>query len=94
MAERPKYSLRKIFQYGSLNHEKDVTCMWNSSDSLVIAGDYFELYRKLGGEKGDNAFAIVDLFNLLGHKGWELVSSHEEEQAQDYLFKRTYYVQP
>ncbi len=92
MTEHPKYSLRKVFQYGSLYHVQDETCTWNSGDALVAPG-YFELYQKLGGEKGAEVFAIVDLFNLLGHKGWELVSSHEEADAQDYVFKRTYYLQ-
>ena len=90
MAERPKYSKRNVFQYGSLCHVKDVTCVWNPGDNSVQAEDYYDLYRKLGGEKPQDSFALIDLFNLLGQKGWELASSSDDDGSQEYLFKRTY----
>ena len=90
MAERPKYSKRNVFQYGSICHVKDVTCVWNPGDNPVHGENCYDLYRKLGGEKPEESFTLIDLFNLLGQKGWELASSSDDEQSQEYVFKRTF----
>ncbi len=90
MTGRPKYSKRTVFQYGSICHVQDVACIWNPGDNSVQGENYHDLYQKLGGEKPAESFALVDLFNLLGQKGWELASSSDDEQSQEYVFKRTY----
>lgn len=90
MAERPRYSKRNVFQYGSICYVKDVTCVWNPGDNPVQGETYHDLYHKLGGEKPEQSFALIDLFNLLGQKGWELASSSVDDDSQEYVFKRTY----
>jgi len=85
------------WEYGVLLQSK-ILCVWNESDKKVdsideAAGDNANenliiVYRKLGGTKSAKSVSIADVLNLLGSKGWELVTIQETSNSASYIFKR------
>lgn len=49
---------------------------------------YKLLYAEMGGKKPPAEVSLIDLLNLAGEQGWELVAIDGGEGPHQYLFKR------
>jgi hypothetical protein len=82
---------QRQWQYASLLISTRLS-KWTSPDiALIEEGDrgYAKLYADLGGKKPADKVSTIDLFNLVGEQGWELVTVDGGEGPHQYIFKRT-----
>lgn len=78
------------WQYASLLISTRLS-KWTSPDGdLLEEGDrgYVKLYVDLGGKKPAEKVSSIDLLNLVGEHGWELVTIDGGEGPHQYIFKR------
>jgi hypothetical protein len=82
--------IRQRWQYASLMTSPRLS-KWTSPDAQrTEEGDqgYLHLYTDMGGTKPADKVSLIDLLNLLGNQGWELVAIDGGEGPHQYLFKR------
>lgn len=66
-------------------------CKWTTLQSDLLEdgpGGFAQLYRDLGGAKPPEKVSLIDLLNLVGREGWELVAIDGGEGPHQYIFKR------
>ena len=66
-------------------------CKWTAPQADLLeegARGYAKLYADLGGKKPVEKVSLVDLLNIVGAQGWELVAIDGGEGPHQYLFKR------
>jgi hypothetical protein len=82
---------QRHWQYASLLISTRLS-KWTSPDGdFLEEGDrgYVKLYVDLGGKKPPDKISTIDLLNLVGEQGWELVTIDGGEGPHQYIFKRT-----
>ena len=87
---RPAAGSRPRWEYASLLTSARL-CKWTSPQADLLeegARGYAKLYADLGGEKPVEKVSLVDLLNVVGSQGWELVAIDGGEGPHQYLFKR------
>jgi hypothetical protein len=81
---------RQRWEYAALMTSARLS-KWTSRQSQYSEeGDkgYLQLYRDLGGKKPIQTVSLIDLLNLAGDDGWELVAIDGGDGPHQYLFKR------
>jgi hypothetical protein len=86
------------YEYGQLYHKWDRNfesqniARWEVAESSVEGRTLPDVYRRLGGKKPDDKVALLEVLNVLGASGWELVYvspiQRDESGSVAYYFRR------
>lgn len=82
---------RVVWEYAQLlaNARQTRPAAWITAERAVAGENLEEVYRELSGGRNRERVTAVDILNLAGREGWELVShSGVEDGAQTWLLKR------
>lgn len=82
---------RVVWEYAQLlaNARQTRPAAWITAERAVAGENLEELFRDLAGGRSRERVTAVDILNLVGREGWELVShSGVEDGAQTWLLKR------
>jgi hypothetical protein len=70
-SRRVQWEYGQLSVYRHLNRDEEAF-RWNGPDANFSAGSFDELFKKMGGKT--QALTPIEILNLLGQQGWELVS--------------------
>lgn len=80
----------RAYEYASLLTSSRL-CKWTTPQSDLLEDGpkgYAQLYKDLGGAKPPEKVSLIDLLNLVGRDGWDLVAIDGGEGPHQYIFKR------
>jgi len=78
------------WEYAQYLLAPELLAVWKSKSQNAesLSGNSYEMFVKMGGRCHEDKYGIVDLLNLVGGRGWELVAIQGDDKASSYIFKR------
>ena len=62
---------------------------WHSESQSIVELESYDMFTKMGGKCPKDKYGIVELLNLVGNRGWELIATPDfSDNSVVYIFKR------